>query len=516
MLHTAMKPQSDQFVQGRTWFILSRSYRNSLLLLLIGIVAGFGCEPAPGERVGKEMEYVQASRPAALNSTELPRPIDWTVEASIALPSFPISDEPALNLQASFGADGLMQSWNTITIRDYSGILHSYPAGPVRAVSAGGMVEDVGPVFFSEDSLWVWNGEEFTHSPLEVHFEDRTPNAILKAGTRTWFALPDTLFVLDGTQLTTLLVPGVSEGIQGLAEIACGNDLDGVWYWSASDVWCVEQKEGDFLVHHHWNGSPEQVVSNDSNVYILDDGRVWTFTSAGLWIQNRLPTRFEELYAHKNHRHIWARFGEKVAHLEEGRMAWCDGLTDATHFFMSASGSLSGMQEGVWKEWTAGFAFNVEGLLPGESVYDDRQVSAVAENPPPGMNWAFLVDDEVLPSNGENVLLDADQLGVGVHELRIQARLDGNVIGEKTIPFTIGEIPTWANTIQPIYEKSCAACHDPNVTTFPLHTAELWEYYYEEILLTLETDIMPLGNLGPLSEDEKEDVSLWGDYGFLP
>ena len=75
-------------------------------------------------------------------------------------------------------------------------------------------------------------------------------------------------------------------------------------------------------------------------------------------------------------------------------------------------------------------------------------------------------------------------------------------------------MPTWDNAIEPIYQSKCALCHEPSVTTFPLHTKELWVDNIEEITLAVELGVMPLLPKESLTPDELESVHAWTMLGF--
>jgi hypothetical protein len=74
-------------------------------------------------------------------------------------------------------------------------------------------------------------------------------------------------------------------------------------------------------------------------------------------------------------------------------------------------------------------------------------------------------------------------------------------------------ITTWSEEILPIFDRSCATCHDGRGGARNLSMPELWITDIEDIILVTDEGSMPIG-LPPLSAEEVDVIRQWRNDGF--
>jgi hypothetical protein len=72
---------------------------------------------------------------------------------------------------------------------------------------------------------------------------------------------------------------------------------------------------------------------------------------------------------------------------------------------------------------------------------------------------------------------------------------------------------TWSGDLLPIFDRSCATCHDGRGGARDLSMPALWINDIEDIILVTDEGSMPIG-LPALSTDEVSLIQRWRDDGF--
>ena len=80
--------------------------------------------------------------------------------------------------------------------------------------------------------------------------------------------------------------------------------------------------------------------------------------------------------------------------------------------------------------------------------------------------------------------------------------------------FSIQRPTTWSENVEPLYQRSCQACHDGRGGARDLSDDILWADAIEEIIFVTEMQSMPIG-LPPFTEVEVDILRRWRDYGFV-
>ena len=252
--------------------------------------------------------------------------------------------------------------------------------------------------------------------------------------------------------------------------------------------------------------------------YMVIQGELFHKSHSGTWTHLELPERVHELFSNLDHPSLWVQGESSWWQIYGSTLTPIQGIAPLFKAsFMSVSGELEGIQSGAWVTYTGGNTLQLDGLAPGETVYEARNVSASIDGTQESVVWKFSLDETEVPADGSTWFLDPLELAEGLHTLSITASFEGEIPPVSTLlTFTVKPIPTWSNEIEPIYQEKCSLCHEPGVTTFPLHTIQTWKYNFAEILQVLEGDIMPLLPILPLEDEDKEKVEKWVEFGFLP
>ena len=98
---------------------------------------------------------------------------------------------------------------------------------------------------------------------------------------------------------------------------------------------------------------------------------------------------------------------------------------------LSQNGFLSELSQGSVERVDRRFAFEIEGILPGEVVYADRWVNATSILPGRSRMWIFLLNGEKQLESGNSFPGPGRLSYYGNHLLAIQAKKGESVVGEE-------------------------------------------------------------------------------------
>lgn len=77
-----------------------------------------------------------------------------------------------------------------------------------------------------------------------------------------------------------------------------------------------------------------------------------------------------------------------------------------------------------------------------------------------------------------------------------------------------GAVPTWTNTVAPLYESSCALCHGASSSARQLSTREAWIEEIDLIIENVTAGRMPLPPARELTPSEVAALVAWRNGGF--
>lgn len=163
----------------------------------------------------------------------------------------------------------------------------------------------------------------------------------------------------------------------------------------------------------------------------------------------------------------------------------------------------------------------LRGLRP-YARYRDQVVSVTVDAPAAVQRLIVRVDGELIIDRrgGENDDRRPTPVHLGApgwHRVTATVTTLGNRVERS---FEVEVLPSldvsWDEAVRPIYENSCADCHQPGGIAVDLSTYDAWANRYERIEERVITGQMPPSPEDPLTSDEVATIRRWIEGGRTP
>jgi len=477
----------------------------------------WGCQgPHPEDAPLQQRESLLSLEELGLFK-EVPRPIVLQEAPPVLVGSTVRQETGVLQLLSAGHQTAVAQTTDGILVfqRD-SGEWFAHGFGP-RWLNSAASLSNGDVLISGEEGIVISDEEWMGTSPLEALMEKIPARHLLWTVQGLFFLAEGDLYLWQEGTLMKLTWDAPATKWERISKGPCLNGGPGL-VLVGEMTGCLDLTSEDLQLYTLFSFAIQDDAWTSEKGYVVVQGELFQRDPVGTWIHLPFPERIHELYAHPGHPALWVQgesnwwqvFGSSLIPIQG-----IDPLFNPS--YMTLSGELEGIQNEAWTVYTAGNSLLLDGLTPGETVYDAREVSASIEGTEESVEWEFSLNGTQISTTGGTWFLDPQEVSEGLHSLSITANFDADLPPVSTLlTFTVKPIPTWSNQIEPIYQEKCSLCHEPGVTTFPLHTAETWKYNSTEILQVLEDDIMPLLPVLPLEEEDKEKVEKWVEFGFLP
>jgi hypothetical protein len=275
----------------------------------------------------------------------------------------------------------------------------------------------------------------------------------------------------------------------------------------AGDMWTLSSHPllRSLSIDALWSGGDSMDESGQA-LWMLSEGRLWRANAAAL---NSQDPRSEE-----------ASVGYALL---SGRW-WGGHATDANTLHIWGPDGLARAsieRAPYWAtEATALGSSPVQTLLRGVNYDEAAQVVAWLSIEPPDETDLTLPEMTWDLSDSQGVLtLSRDELDPELSQsstLWLVAYIDrGEDQAAQVASLRLEVIPmvTWSGDLLPIFDRSCATCHDGRGGARDLSMTALWINDIEDIILVTDEGSMPIG-LPALSTDEVSLIQRWRDDGF--
>ena len=157
----------------------------------------------------------------------------------------------------------------------------------------------------------------------------------------------------------------------------------------------------------------------------------------------------------------------------------------------------------------------IVGLRSGDEIAGETAITLLPSEPARVASLTAEVDGTTLDILDDVLTIDPfDFLGSEVRTLTVTATWKNDAVATASVSFTVGSVSgiTWTDHIEPIYQDTCAICHDGGTET-ELNSREIWEERVDDILDEVVAGRMPLGG-GSLTDAEIALIRSWKDGGF--
>ena len=394
-------------------------------------------------------------------------------------------------------------------------------------VLAAAELSDGSVIISGSEGLFAVQHGELAPSPLSEALGSVGPSSLLVGDDDDlWLASASGLYLWRSGVLFELDATGFGTSN---AALAWGPDPNGegslgLWVAAEGSLYFLRPQGDSFSAEYVRGGdtTPAVAVDGHLSVWGVVDGLLHRRDSAGSWDWFELSAPVSSVAGAQGSLSTWLSTEEELWHYGH------DGWSSTNQFGRlesvdGAGRALVATETGLERVW-AGRPLLLFGHEDGEKLDFAVDLSLVAA--PVGVSprsFAVTVDGvSLLVEEGPLVRLDPIDFSDGPHELIAEAHYRSGVVSEAKLYFTVGDFvaPTWSEDIQPVHQKYCTPCHDPEGSGHLMFTAAAWEAEIDLILNSVESGAMPLNNdtnptIDAVSPTESQLIRAWAAGGFL-
>ena len=474
----------------------------------------FGCEPAIPADDGLLEQRIASL--ASSTATTLPRPIEVSTGGTVTASIQTVSSGEILHGILSADGDAFLQSTEGSFVVKRGSQEALEIEGSLRWLTHAIPITKPDLLLIDLTGAHVLSGTQALPSPLAESIAPELIHQGIWSNDTLWLIEGDQLLSLADGVLTEVSWPGLLESIESISRGHCVSGTEGLWI-TGEVGGCLDLADPEWKLHPLISGPVDSFHTTSSEAFYLKEGTLWKHLYGKFWSPIVLPERISQVLSHPEHEIMWVKDTDGWWMLEGATRKLISGIPASFEAQgMDPTGSVQGILAGEWTTIIPGPTLLIKDLAPTDVLYENRYLEFEISPQQEVDLWEVKVDGLVLKADPQpNFLLDISNLGFEEHTIEISAHSgDPTSIYSLSLQFSVKRIPDWKTDIEQIYEEKCSLCHDPGVTTFPLHTAALWKYYIEDIELAVDLDVMPLLPVLPLSEAQKEMIRVWKIYDF--
>jgi hypothetical protein len=404
-------------------------------------------------------------------------------------------------------------------------------------------------VVLQGDPLTLWDARDFAHSELDLYGETHGALlAVLDIPEALLIAVGDELWAWDGTLWPSPMQDQLSGPFQ---QLSAGDDgdiwllSDGVYRWRAGDLTSFDvdgvQATGPLatggLLDRQavtWIGSGGWAVALDHAGQAVDStrfaaveslavdaaGHAWLSDGEDLWIRAPRSSAWQPLQLDgvaqviagadmvwvQTDEGAWAGSAAGLGPVELPQGTW-QGVDDWGRLLVATGDGIERFSPGRWARF-----LDLPDVLEGTVVVTLEVSTAEGVD-----EVSVTVNGAVTSLEGPPWLLDlTESEGIdGVVTLTASIGWSGGEQASASASVAVdtqGNRPTWEDTIEPLFQDRCSACHGTGAST-ELANQEDWVSLIDVILLQVETQEMPQSG-APLSDQEIGWIRDWRESGF--